>query len=72
MLDGKIALNPDVKLQKDAPYGNKFYARKLVEIAKHFGFDGYLINFECEIKDVKELLNWLHFLSSIEKYLDQY
>jgi mannosyl-glycoprotein endo-beta-N-acetylglucosaminidase len=62
MLDGKIAFNPDIKFQKDAPDGNRFYARKLVEIAKHFGFDGYLMNFECEIKDVEILLDWLNFL----------
>lgn len=56
MLDGKIGLNPEIKYQKDAPDGNKFYARKLVEIAKHYGFDGYLMNFECDIKDVEALL----------------
>ena len=30
--------------------GNRFYAKRLVEVAKHYGFDGYLMNFECEIK----------------------
>lgn len=49
MLDGKISVTPNLKFSKDAPDGNKFYAKKLVEIAKCYGFDGYLMNFECEI-----------------------
>jgi mannosyl-glycoprotein endo-beta-N-acetylglucosaminidase len=62
MLDGKIAFNSDMKFIKDAPDGNKFYAKKLVEIAKFHGFDGYLMNFECEIKNTDLLLEWLFYI----------
>ena len=62
LLDGKITVNSNIKFLKDAPDGNKFYALKLVEIAKHFGFDGYLMNFECEIENVDKLLDWLDYL----------
>ena len=62
MLDGKIVLHPDLALKKDAPDGNRFYARKLAEIAKHYGFDGYLMNFECKIEDTNILLEWLSVL----------
>ena len=41
----------EMKFSKEAPEGNKFYARKLAQIAKHFGFEGYLMNFECNIED---------------------
>ncbi|CDW80610.1 cytosolic endo-beta-n-acetylglucosaminidase [Stylonychia lemnae] len=69
MLDGKISMfydenEQDMKFRKDAPDGNQFYARKLVEIAKCFGFDGYLMNFECEVKEVETLLTWLEFLTT--------
>ncbi len=52
---------------KVAPDGNKFYARKLVEIAKYFGFDGYLMNFECDMEEeqVEELLKWLDILREL-------
>ena len=59
MLDGKISLfldDDNLKYCKDAPDGNRFYAKKLIEIAKHYGFDGYLMNFECEVKEVETLL----------------
>lgn len=59
MLDGQSVLKPEFKFKKDCPDGNKFYAIKLVEIAKYFGFDGYLINVECEIKNTEILRNWL-------------
>jgi mannosyl-glycoprotein endo-beta-N-acetylglucosaminidase len=62
MLDGKIPMHPDIKIVRDAPDGNRFYARKLAEIAKHYGFDGYLMNFECEIDDTKVLIDWLKVL----------
>lgn len=46
MLSGKISMGNHLKA-KEAPGGNKFYAKKLAEVAKHYGFDGYLMNFEC-------------------------
>lgn len=52
------------KLVKDSEEGNRLYIRKLVEIAKHFGFDGYLMNFECAIRDTTVLLDWLKELTS--------
>lgn len=33
MLDGKISLYPDMKFKKDASDGNRYYVKKLVEIA---------------------------------------
>lgn len=51
MIDGKVALSHDIKFRKDAPDGNRFYAKKLALVAKTFGFDGYLMNFECDIQD---------------------
>eukprot|EP00347_Sterkiella_histriomuscorum_P019439 403341624 len=76
MLDGKVApfshsySNDEstgntqrLKFVKDAPDGNRFYIKKLVEIAQHFGFDGYLMNFECEIKEPQVLMQWLEELT---------
>ena len=64
MMDGRIAaridFSPDRSTQ--AEEGNLFYARKLVKIAKHFGFEGYLMNFEVVIEHPEELLKWLKFL----------
>ena len=50
-LDGLITAKIDLSPEKsrEAEEGNHFYARKLVAIAKHFGFEGYLMNFEVEI-----------------------
>ena len=66
MLDGRIAAKIDFSLEKtkQAEEGNLFYARKLVAIAKHFGFEGYLMNFEVMIEHPQELLKWLKFLRS--------
>ncbi len=30
-----------------------------MDVAKTHGFDGYLLNFECEVKDTKKLLNFV-------------
>ena len=64
MMDGKIAARIDFSPDKtrEAEEGNLFYARKLVAIAKHFGFEGYLMNFEVKIEHPEELLRWLRFL----------
>lgn len=67
MLNGKQVLHPDVlkkgwKEPKDCTDGSRFYARKLSELARHYGFDGYLMNFECKIKDTDVLLEWLEVL----------
>lgn len=59
MLDGHICYDPEMKFKKNAPEGNKFYARKLIEIARHFGFDGYLMNFEAAVSDTSLLIDWL-------------
>ena len=66
MLDGRIAAKIDLSPEKtrEAEEGNRFYARKLVAIAKHFGFEGYLMNFEVVIEHPEELLKWLKFLRS--------
>ena len=40
MLEGKVFM-------KGADIGNRFYAQKLAQIAHFYGFDGYLMNFEC-------------------------
>ena len=52
LLDGKVLYHPNLKdqelsLSKEVKDGNKFYARKLAEVARELGFDGYLMNFEC-------------------------
>ena len=52
MLDGRIIAKIDLSADKsiEAEEGNKFYARQLVRIAKHYGFEGYLMNFEVVIE----------------------
>lgn len=63
LLEGKIAIDvKETKFVKDAPDGNRFYAKQLAKVAKHYGFDGYLMNFECEIENTETLLNWLSIL----------
>ena len=33
-----------------------------MNIAKHFGFEGYLMNFEVKIENPKVLMTWLEYL----------
>jgi len=64
MLNGKISPDvSDLRFVKEAADGNRHYAKKLVEIAKYYGFDGYLMNFECTIRDNVVLIEWLNFLT---------
>ena len=39
-----------------------FYAKKLAEVAKELAFDGYLMNFECQIEQPEVLIEWLGVL----------
>jgi mannosyl-glycoprotein endo-beta-N-acetylglucosaminidase len=61
LLNGQAALLPDLDHQQ---VESRVFAEKLVEIAKHFGFDGYLMNFECNVDpdQVEKLIEWLRFL----------
>ena len=38
------------------------YARKMAEICKEVGFDGYLMNFECQMDKPQLLIDWLRIL----------
>ena len=64
MMDGQIVAQLDLTERKDAPDKNKFYALQLVRIAKHFGFEGYLMNFEVVMESPVALFQWLEFLRS--------
>ena len=61
MLDGKVVARIDL-LDKVKQLDNFHYAEKLVQICKHCGFEGYLMNFEVKIEDTEVLLNWLSYL----------
>ena len=39
--------------------GEFYYADKLVEICKYYGFDGYLLNFESKVSDFNKLVKWV-------------
>lgn len=61
MLDGKVVASLD--LIDQAKYvDNLHYAEKLVQICKHCGFEGYLMNFEVKIHDTEVLIEWLAYL----------
>jgi mannosyl-glycoprotein endo-beta-N-acetylglucosaminidase len=61
MLDGVLAFRGTV-IEDDI--GSLFYAEKLVEIAKFFNLDGYLMNFESQIPQeyVDTALQFLEYL----------
>lgn len=39
-----------------------FYANKLVELCKFYGFDGYLLNIETNCKETEKLKEWVSYL----------
>ncbi len=64
LLEGKVLCHTDFpQISKMTP-DNKFYAKKLAEVAHFFGFDGFLMNFECKIDKPDILLEWLGLLRS--------
>ena len=60
MLDGKIVASLDLTGHKQIT--NMHYADQLVEICKHYGFEGYLMNFEVKIENTTILMQWLGYL----------
>ncbi len=43
---------------------NKFwYADKLIQLTKHYGFDGWLINIETPVHDALALRDWVQYLT---------
>jgi len=60
MLDGKIVASLDLTEHKQIT--NMHYADQLVEICKHYGFEGYLMNFEVKIENTAILMQWLGYL----------
>jgi mannosyl-glycoprotein endo-beta-N-acetylglucosaminidase len=63
MLLGKVGVSGTSSYRTHED-GNKFYARKLAQIMVTLGFDGYLMNFECDLteKETDTLLMWLDIL----------
>lgn len=61
MLDGKIVACVDLH-QSAKSIPNIHYAEQLVKICKHYGFEGYLMNFEVKIADTSVLMDWLRYL----------
>ena len=60
LVNGSFLNKLSEKEEKDS---NKFiYADKLIEVAKHYKFDGYLINIEAKIKDADKLVEWMMYL----------
>lgn len=45
----------------------ELYTRQLIAIAKHYKFDGYLLNFEAEVTSVDRLELWIRSLRSLAK-----
>lgn len=41
----------------------RFYADKLVQICKYYGFDGYLLNIENKVSNTQKLLEWIKYLT---------
>jgi endo-beta-N-acetylglucosaminidase D len=50
MLDGKIVASLDLS-ESAKNINNLHYAEQLVRICKHYGFEGYLMNFEVKIEN---------------------
>jgi len=50
----------DKSSKEEETDGNRFiYADKLIEVAKHYRFDGYLINIEAKISNAHKLVEWV-------------
>lgn len=61
MLDGKIVASLDL-VDKAKQIDNIHYAEQLVAICRHYGFEGYLMNFEVKIEKTNVLQEWLEYL----------
>jgi endo-beta-N-acetylglucosaminidase D len=61
MLDGKIVASLDFA-DEAKQITNLHYADQLVAICKHYGFEGYLMNYEVKIENTKVLMEWLKYL----------
>jgi mannosyl-glycoprotein endo-beta-N-acetylglucosaminidase len=61
-LDGKIVASLDISENERKQVGNEHYADQLVAICEHYGFEGYLMNFEVKIQDTAVLMKWLKYL----------
>ena len=59
-LDGQVVACLNLTERKNV--GNRHYADQLVNICEHFGFEGYLMNFEVRIQDTTVLMEWLAYL----------
>lgn len=67
LLDGPKS---DGTLQNKSPF-DKFYADKLVQIAEHFGFDGWFFNIESSLPNEDYCIKMKEFLSYITKQMHE-
>ena len=62
LLEGKVLCHTEFPKMTKIAEDNRLYAKKLAEVAHLYGFDGYLMNFECKIDKPDVLLEWLSVL----------